>query len=290
MSMTPEVRKRKDKSIKKYLKSQGVSKIIYLQPEHIFKDLDEEVIVWNVKTTKGAWWVIEGDNTPMNLYTQDAYYFSADEAFSFHLGIIQRLRGHDRQNFKHIIDELPLDLERIKSIKRRLSIAAQQLNNAIEAEHFQSIGLVCRECLVDLGKELVRRNSEVIKDQGIKEGDFKNIANAFVDYYVPGANNSDLRNYSRKIIDIAWGYSSQIVHSSTKSLPDAKIGILFVSTVVSLMENLFTKHLGYDYDWVCEKCQSKDYELNETDKNNELLFICKSCGSTKVLPLIIHNK
>ncbi|RYE38265.1 MAG: hypothetical protein EOP48_27365 [Sphingobacteriales bacterium] len=282
--MTPEVRNRKDKSIKEYLKSQGISKVIYLQPESKFKDLDEEIIVWNVKTNKGAWWVVEGDNTPMNLYTQDAFYFSADEAYSFHLGIVQRLREGDRLRFRHIIDELPLDLERIKSIKRKLSVAAQQLNSSVEAEHFQSIGLVCRECLIDLGKELIRRNDKVV-DKGIKEGDFKNIANAFVDYYIPGSSNSDLRNYSRKLIDTAWGYSSQVVHSSTKNLPDAKIGILFVSTVVSLMENLFLKHLGYDHDLVCSDCQSRDYELSGSDETNDLHFVCNSCGSTKTLPV-----
>lgn len=69
-------------------------------------------------------------------------------------------------------------------------------------------------------------------------------------------------------------------------MPDAKINILFVSTAVSLMENLFLKHLGYDYELICENCQSRDYELHETDKGNELLFFCKSCNSTRVLPIV----
>lgn len=178
--MTPEVRKRKDKSIKQYLKSQGISKVIYIQPEQTFEYVDNEIIVWNVKTNKGAWWVVEGDNTAMNLYPQDAFYFSADEAFSFHLGIVERLRGRDRDNFKHIIDEIPLDIERVKSIKRKLSIAAVELNSAVEAEHFQKIGLVCRQCLIDLGKELIKRNEKVVKRNEIKDGDFKNIASAFM--------------------------------------------------------------------------------------------------------------
>jgi hypothetical protein len=279
--MTPEKRKQKDKEIKKYLKSQGVSKVVYLQPEQEFNDFENEVIVWNVKTNKGAWWVVEGDNMPMNLYTQDAFYFSADEAYSFHLGIIQRLTERDRQNFKHIIDEIPLDLERIKSIKRKLSIAAQELNTAIEAEDFQSIGLVCRECLIDLSKELIKRNKDLMKEKNIKEGDFKNVATSFIEYYIPGKSNSDLRNYSRKVVDIAWSYSSQIVHSSTKSLPDAKINILFVSTVVSLFENLFFKHIGFDNELFCDECQSGDYELLETGKGTELLFVCNACEFKK---------
>lgn len=31
--------------------------------------------VWNAKTdTDGAWWVVEGDTVPMNLYPLGAYY------------------------------------------------------------------------------------------------------------------------------------------------------------------------------------------------------------------------
>lgn len=279
--MRPSERKHKDKKIKDYLKSQGINKVIYLQPEQNFDNDGDKIIVWNVKTNKGAWWVVESDITPMNLYTQEAFYFSADEAYSFHLGIVQRLDENYRKNFKHVIDEIPLDIDRIKSIKRRLSVAAQELNNAIEAEDFQSIGLVCRECLLEFGKELIKGNKEPIKGKEIKNGDFKNIANAFVDYYIPGPSNADLRNYSKKVADIAWSYSSQIVHSATKSLPDTKISILLVSTAISLIENLFLKHLGFDSDLFCDECKSRDYEILESEKEEELLFVCKVCDYKK---------
>jgi hypothetical protein len=38
------------------------------------------VSAWNVKAEDSSWWIVEGENTPMNLYTQDAFCFSADEA------------------------------------------------------------------------------------------------------------------------------------------------------------------------------------------------------------------
>jgi hypothetical protein len=47
---------------------------------------------------------------PINLYSQDANYFSAGEAYSFHMGITQRLQASYHKEFKHIIDELPLDI------------------------------------------------------------------------------------------------------------------------------------------------------------------------------------
>jgi hypothetical protein len=111
--MTPKERIAKEKEIKSYLNYNKIRKVIYLQVEQTFNDLDLEINVWNVKTNKGAWWVVEGDSTPMNPYPQDAYYFSADEAYSFHMGITQRLNAKHKRNFKHILDEIPLDIESI---------------------------------------------------------------------------------------------------------------------------------------------------------------------------------
>src|SRR5438105_920092 len=103
--MTPEYRIETENHIKEYLESFKISGIDSIKCESTFQDLGFEVNVWNVKTKKdGAWWVIEGENAPMNLYTQNAHYFSADEAYSFHMGITQRLRNDYNDDFKHIID------------------------------------------------------------------------------------------------------------------------------------------------------------------------------------------
>jgi hypothetical protein len=91
----------------------------------------------------------------MNLYTQDANYFSADEAYSFHMGITQRLGQRHKNDFKEIIDELPLDIGRLKSINRKLNMAAEKLSMDLEPEEFQAIGLICRESLIDLSKNYV---------------------------------------------------------------------------------------------------------------------------------------
>ena len=54
--------------------------------------MDVEVNVWNVKTDKeGDWWVVEGEDLPMNLYPQEAFYMTSDEAYSFHVGLMRRM-------------------------------------------------------------------------------------------------------------------------------------------------------------------------------------------------------
>lgn len=283
--MTPEYRIETEKHIKDYFKSfRDIGRIANIKCEETFTDLGVDVNVWNVKTSKGAYWVVEGETAPMNLYTQDGHYFSADEAYSFHMGITQRLSQRHQDNFKHIIDEIPLDIARLKSINRKLRMASEKLSIDLEPEEFQAIGLICRESLVELSKELCTRNKELIVSKGFKTSDFKNVSNEFIDLYIPGSNNAELRNYSRKLVDIAWSYSSSIVHSPSKTYPDVKIALLFTSAIVSLLENLFFKYIGFDNEPVCPKCGSKKIEIIELNK--KIIAKCKSCENEEELEII----
>lgn len=283
--MTPEYRIETEKRIKDYFKSfKEIGKIVNVKCEETFKDLGVDVNVWNVKTSKEAYWVVEGETAPMNLYTQNANYLSADEAYSFHMGITQRLSKRHHENFNHVIDEIPLDIERLRSINRKLNMASQKLSVELEPEEFQSIGLICRESLIELSKELCKRNIELIKRTGFKTSDFKNVSNAFIDLYIPGSSNAELRSHSRKLVEIAWSYSSSIVHSPNKTFPDVKIGLLFTSAAVSLLENLFFKHLGFDIEPVCYNCGSKKIDIVEIE-NNKFVAICKSCKNEEELEL-----
>mgnify|MGYP001202529491 FL=1 len=95
------------------MSEQDKCKVLSAKPEHNFNDLGVEVCVWNVKTdTDGDWWVVEGDTVPMNLYPQSAYYFGADEVYSFHMGLMQRMSAsHDRYDPEDFIRGVTLDAE-----------------------------------------------------------------------------------------------------------------------------------------------------------------------------------
>lgn len=276
--MTPEYRTETENRIKEYFSTfKDIGKIVNIKCEKTFDDLEEGVNVWNVKTESGSFWVVEGESAPMNLYPQEAYYFSADEAYSFHMGITLRLRQRHRDNFKHIIDEIPLDINLLKSISRKLLMASEKLSLTLEPEEYQGIGLICRESLVDLSKELCNRNPEIMKNKGLKHADFKGVAEEIISLYIPGENNAALRNYSKKIVDVAWGYSSNIVHSDNKTFPDVKIALLLTSSVVSLFENLFLKYLGFDNEFKCKKCGSKQFEIKEISER-KIIEKCEFCG------------
>ena len=281
--MTPEYREQTEKDISSYLNRQGIKeKIKYIQAEHTFKDLGLIINVWNVKTTKESLWVVEGEEVPMNVYTQDANYFSADTVYSFHLGITQRLKAKYNSNFKHIVDELPLDIDGIKSISRRLNIAATGINDIKGPEDIQSIGLTCRESLIELGKLLSVELESIISEKGIKAADFKSIATEAISFYAKGKSNSTLRKYTRDLVDSAWNYSSELVHSPNKNYPDAKICLLFTCSVVSILQNLYLKYLGFDSEPKCPECGSMVYEFYEDEEGTTLLK-CSSCDSISVI-------
>lgn len=276
--MTPEYRIKTEKHIVSYLKKYDVDKIKYMQVEQTFQDLGIEVNVWNVKADDSSWWVVEGENTPMNLYTQDANYFSADEAYSFHMGITQRLQADHHKEFKHIIDELPLDIDRVRSISRRLNNASKDLNNVSGPEDIQSIALTCRESLVELAKILADDNPNLLKDNNLKAANFKGIAKAVVGIYASGKSNGKLRKRCRSMADIAWDQAAEMVHSSSKNIPDAKICLLFTCSVVSIFQNLFLKYLGFDSEPKCPECKSMDLEFISSEDESTIFLRCNICG------------
>jgi len=275
--MTPEYRIDAEKRITSYLNRYDVKNIKYMQVEQTFHDLGVEIHVWNVKAEGSNWWVVEGDGAPMNLYTQDEFYFSADEAYSFHMGITQRLQARHQKEFKHIIDELPLDIDAAKSISRRLNIAAANLNEIAGAEDIQSIGLTCRESLIELAAVLVEANPGILAENNLKAADFKGIAKVVISIYASGKRNDNLRKHSRNMAEMAWDYASEIVHSPNRNIPDAKICLLLTCTIVSIFQNLYLKYLGFDAEEKCPECKSMNFVL-QTGEDDVLTMLCKECG------------
>lgn len=79
-----------------YVEIQAQTKVITAEFVERFTLLGREDVVISIKTTDKdhpEWWVV-GGGTPMNLYSKNKID-SADEAFSFHTGIILRMTADD---------------------------------------------------------------------------------------------------------------------------------------------------------------------------------------------------
>jgi hypothetical protein len=131
-----------------YVERDGEERVASAKPEQHFNDLGPKVTVWNVKTDKGAWWVVEGEGVPMNLYPQGAYFFSADEAYSFHMGLMARLLTQEAHDPEQVPRSISFGSTRFVGVRRKLHVASEALAIVSEPEHAQAIGLTCREVLI----------------------------------------------------------------------------------------------------------------------------------------------
>ena len=84
------------KRAKEYVELEGDTKVLNVQFEEKFTLFGREDIVLSVITNESdnpEWWVV-GGSSPMNLYSKKKFP-SADEAFSFHSGLMLRLADRD---------------------------------------------------------------------------------------------------------------------------------------------------------------------------------------------------
>jgi hypothetical protein len=80
---------------------------------------------------------------------------------------------------------------------RKLKMVSKLLDEATEIEHFQSIGLQCREALIELANAIYTPDmcNEPTQPKG---SDFKKKSELFVRCLLADADNADYRSYIKK--------------------------------------------------------------------------------------------
>lgn len=264
--------------------SQGKCKVLSAKPEHTFEDLGFRVNVWNVKTdVDGAWWVVEGEQIPMNLYSQSAYYFSVDEVYSFHMGLMQRMfAAHEEYQPEDYVRAMTLDGEIAPALFRKLKNIASLIDVAKEIEDFQAIGVQCREILIELGNTIYQPEMSGVEEQP-KASNFKKKAELFAAFYLSGSENSDYRNCIKKLTESTWDYTNKITHSQTATFYEASTCVTLTTSLVSVYENIRQKVFDTLSQYICKTCKSKNISIvdDESDENgivSKLYLSCEECG------------
>lgn len=279
--------KRTFEDVKKYVEwqSQGKCTVLSAKPEQHFDDLDVDVCVWNVKTdTDGDWWVVEGDSVPMNLYPQSAYYFGADEAYSFHMGLIHRMSAsQDKYNPEDFVNGVTLGTEIAPQLFRKLKSVAALIDIAKEIEDFQAIGVQCREALIELGNYIYKPMMAGSEEQP-QTSNFKRKAELFVQFYLKGSANSDYRGIIRKLTEATWDYANKITHSQSATCYETSTCVTLCISLVGVYENILQKVFDPLAQFHCSVCKSKKLSIDgdDSDENGmvqKLYLRCEECGS-----------
>lgn len=233
--------KRTYEDVSKYVESQSQHKckVLSAKPEQQFDDLDLDVTVWNVKTdTDGAWWVVEGDTVPMNLYPQGAYYFGTDEVYSFHMGLMERMQASQKQyNPDDYIESASLGTEIAPQLLRKLRSVAAQIDLATEIEDFQSIGVQSREILIELGNYIYDSHMTGNQEQP-QASNFKKKAELTIQFYLNESDNADYRSMIKKLTEATWDYANKIAHSSSATYYEASTCVSLCIFLVCVYKNV----------------------------------------------------
>jgi len=265
--------------VKEYVEDQFDCAITNIKPEQKFDDLGFDVTVWNVKTkSEGSWWVVDGKTLPMNLYTQNESFFSADEAYSFHLGLMERVMNREISEPFNVIGHGIHGADITFEIHRKLSEAVVSLDRFMETESIQKTGLCCRESLIMLTNNLFQESFLEENEEMPKGSDFVSKSGIILRKILPGSSNSDLRSHIKKISKAAWDFSNQTTHSSSKTYYDASICLTLTKSVISTFENLIKKHLDILSEMTCDECGGRNIRA-EDRANGKIGVICKVCGS-----------
>lgn len=266
-------------------------RVLSAKPEQTYNDLGVEVRVWNVKTdTEGSWWVVEGDTVPMNLYTQDAYYFGTDEVYSFHIGIMERMKTSSYKP-EDYVKAMTLETDIAPQLFRKLKNIATLIDSATEIEDFQAIGVQCREVLIELGN-LIYFDEMAGDSEQPQASNFKKKAELFIQFYLTGSDNSDYRNIIKKLTESTWDYANKITHSQNATFYEASTCVSLCTSLVGMYENIRQKIYNPLSQYKCKNCKSKKLNIiddiaDEDGIVNTLILQCEECED--ITKIILEN-
>ena len=282
------------KEVAEYVEWQnhGAGKVLSAKPEHNFDDLGDPVTVWNVKTdSDGDWWVVEGENTPMNLCSQGAYYLSADEVYSFHMGLMARMQAlHEQYRPEDYVEAMTLGAEIAPVLFRKLKRIASQIDDAEEVEDFQAIGVQCREILIELGNNIYAPEMAGEEEQP-QASNFKKKAELFIKCSLDGGDNSDYRNIMKKLTEATWDYACKLTHSQSTTFYEASTCVSLTMSLVSAYENILQKEKDFVATYQCVKCKSKRLSISKVETADDgsitrLYLKCEECGEHTAVSLM----
>lgn len=223
--------------------------------------------VFDVHCTQTRWWVI---TEPTNLYLQ-ADFPNAEQALIFHIGLGTFLAERMRSEIEKEQEE------HVSAAWRLFRDALETMNEASEAEDFQSVGIKCRDSLI----ALVRTHQSApwlgdVSDPP-KAADFKGWANIFADCLTDGR----LRRYLKAIVDKTWDLTVWLQHDSNATAIDADLVLEATSHLIIAFGKLIRRQEVGEPER-CPRCDS--YRLhNEIQHDAERAAyqeanVCAGCG------------
>jgi hypothetical protein len=117
-------------------------------------------------------------------------------------------------------------------VDQQIGIARKKLETAQIEVEYQSVGLVCREALLSLAKEVfVAARHPILDGKAVGPSDFKRMIEAYIAVELAGGAVEELRKHARSALDLA----NHTTHKRTAGFRDAAISLEATASVVNII-------------------------------------------------------
>jgi hypothetical protein len=231
--------------------------------------LGQKYEAWDVRTTKGRWWVI---TSPTNLYSQELFP-SLDYTISFHIGVTARVMSRATPRVERMEETL------LAAAWRKWQQAAEALDEAEEPEDFQSVGMRCRESLIAMVKTLAKPEMVAPGDAAPKRADVSAWSERIADHIAHGSSAKYVRGYMKASAKSGWDLVSWLTHASGATRVDAIMALEATQHTLATYSTAVFRH-NHGIPDRCPSCGSYQIGLrqNPDDPVAESVPGCRACG------------
>lgn len=227
--------------------------------------------MWDVTTNSGRWWVI---TNLTNLYSQK-HFPSLDYTLSFHIGLMMRLRS--RSDNVDAGEPSPFD-----EVIRREEQASHRHETAVEAEDYQTVGMLLREALISLIGALRRRTEMPEEIERPQDANFIEWSNVLMNELCPGSSNKSLRQHLKSVAKESWQLVNWLTHSRNSNKTASSIAIHSCQTVIGHFIQILERS-RIDNNEECPVCKSRNirthFDISIGD-DGEYFSSCGVCDWT----------
>jgi hypothetical protein len=265
-----------EKEIRDYVELEGKEEVTHAERITTEYALGRKLEAWDVRTTKGRWWVI---TSPTNLYSQELFP-SLDYTISFPVGVTARMMS------RHDPGVEPMEEALLRAAWRKWEQAGEALDEAEEAEDCQSVGMRCRESLIAMVKTLSKPPMVPPGAVAPKRSDVVAWAELIADHIAHGSSAELVRRYLKTISRSGWQLVSWLTHISDATKADAIFALEATHHILGTFGTAVFRH-AHGIPDRCPSCGSYQIGLRKNPEHSdaEPVVGCRACGWVGVAAL-----
>lgn len=163
---------------------------------------------------------------------------------------------------------------------RRQEQAKNRLDNAIEPEDYQAVGMQLRECLLSLIGVLRQRVSIAPDIEKPQDSNFNEWSTILLNKLCGGSSNQELRHYLKNTASHTWQLVNWLTHYRNANQTTSTIAVYACDTVIGNFAQILERE-KIDQTSQCPACKSRHIRTHfdiSIEPEGDYYLTCGICG------------